>query len=218
MRTVLLDGTPPGNDACRQGLDALRRAVSDAGHPLECFSLFELPMAPCRGCFACWTATPGRCPVPDAAEVVARAVINSELTVVFSPLPFGVWNHVVKKALDRMICLVSPHFVAAGLTRHRKRYPVYPAFLGVGWLPGPDPEAQAVFARLVEHNAYNLCVPAWRAVVLTGEKPWAASREVCRAALGALEHPDRAGHATGPAGGIGCARPENPDQSERSRR
>lgn len=31
MRAVLFDATPPGNDACRQGADALRRALSDCG-------------------------------------------------------------------------------------------------------------------------------------------------------------------------------------------
>ena len=198
MRAVLLDGTPPGNDACRQGGDALRRALSDAGHTLDCFSLSDLPMAPCRGCFACWTATPGRCPVPDAAEVVARAIIRCELAVFFSPLSFGAWNSILKKALDRMICLVSPHFAATGLTRHRKRYGVYPAFLGVGWLPGPDPEGQEVFARLVRHNAYNLRAPLWRAVTLAGDRHWAASREACRAALYDLSH---AADRPGPSGG-----------------
>jgi len=191
MRAVLLDGTPPGNDSCRQGADALRRALSDAGHAVDPFTLADLPMPPCRGCFACWTTTPGRCPFADASEVVARAVIGSELAVYFSPLTFGAWNWTVKKALDRMICLVSPHFEASGLTRHQKRYPSYPAFLGVGWLPGPDPEAEAVFRRLVAHNAYNLRAPAQAAVVLRGDMPWAVQREACLAALDALEHPDR---------------------------
>ncbi|WP_243358143.1 flavodoxin family protein [Fundidesulfovibrio terrae] len=189
MRTVLLDATPPRNDACRQGADALRRALSDCGCQVESFPLAELPMAPCRGCFACWTDTPGRCPVQDASELAARAVIASGLTAVFSPVRFGVWSWQAKKALDRMICLISPHFEAAssaGPTRHTARYRSYPVFLGVGWLPGPDPEAVELFTRLVERNAWNFRSPAWDALVLDGDRPWAAQREACLKVLAGL--------------------------------
>lgn len=183
MRAILLDGTPHGHDACRQGADALRRALTEAGHRVEAYVLADLPMAPCRGCFACWTGTPGRCPFEDASQMTARALINAELAVFYSPVSFGVWHSTLKKALDRSICLVSPHFEARGLTRHKARYERFPAMLGVGWLPGPDPEAQELFGRLVEHNAYNLRAPAWAALVVNGARPWASQREACLAAI-----------------------------------
>ena len=189
MRTVLFDATPPVGDACRQGADALRRALSDAGHAVDVFPLAELPMAPCRGCFACWTATPGRCPVSDASEIAARAYVGSELAVFFSPLSFGAWCSTAKKLLDRMICLVSPFFdttSSGSLTRHKPRYARYPAFLGVGWLPKPDREAQKIFTRLVERNAFNLRAPAWGHLTLTHDRPWSAQREACLGALAAL--------------------------------
>lgn len=192
MRAVLFDATPPVGDACRQGSDALRRALSDAGHAVDVFPLAELPMAPCRGCFACWTATPGRCPVSDASEIAARAYLASELAVFFSPLTFGAWNSTAKKLLDRMICLVSPFFDtthAGGLTRHKPRYDRYPAFLGVGWLPAPDREAQHIFARLVARNAYNLRAPAWAQLTLSHDRPWSAQREACLAVLASLSEP-----------------------------
>lgn len=186
MRAVLFDGTQPGNDRCRQGSDALRRALSDAGWAVEFFSLAELPMAPCRGCFACWTATPGRCPFEDASQPATAAYVRSGLAVLYAPLAFGAWPHSLKKLLDRMICLVSPHFEAEGLTRHRARYFRSPLLLGAGWTPSPDPEAEAVFARLVEHNAWNLRAPGWQALVLADDRPWAAQLQACRAAVGRL--------------------------------
>lgn len=186
MRAVLFDGTSAGGDACRQGVDALRRALSDAGCEVEAFGLADLPVAPCRGCFACWTSTPGRCPFGDASEYAARAYIRSDLAVAYSPLAFGAWSHTVKKALDRMICLVSPHFEAADPTRHRARYARYPKFMGVCWSPLPDPEGAAVFSRLVERNAWNLRAPAWQALALTGDRPWAVQRDACRVAVGRL--------------------------------
>jgi multimeric flavodoxin WrbA len=192
MRTVLLDATPPGDDACRQGADALRRAVSENGWEVEGFTLSDLPMAPCRGCFACWTDTPGRCPVADASGIAARAVTSSELAMVYSPVRFGAWSWQAKKVLDRLICLVSPHFESGPpgrATRHKARYRSYPMFLGVGWLPGPDPEATELFRNLVEKNAYNLRAPAWDALMLCGDKPWAAHREACLTALAGINAP-----------------------------
>jgi len=142
--------------------------------------LSDLPVAPCLGCFACWTRTPGRCPFEDASQLLARAFIQADLAALYAPLRFGVWGHGLKKVLDRMICLVSPHMLPGRLTRHARRYARYPRLLCVGWLPGPDREAGELFTRLVEHNAYNLHAPAWRAVALTGGAPWAAQRDACR--------------------------------------
>ena len=126
---------------------------------------------------------PGRCPVADASELVARGVIGSDLAVLFSPLAFGCWHSTLKKALDRMIGLLSPFFDGSGLTRHKPRYRRYPAMLGVGWLPAPDVEAEAVFARLVEHNAYNLHAKAHASLVLMGHMEWNVHRQHCLSAL-----------------------------------
>lgn len=193
MRAALLDGSPSGHDACRPAVDALRRSLSEAGYGVEEFALAELPMAACRGCFACWVATPGRCPVADASEQVVRGYIGADLAVLFSPLAFGCWSSSLKKALDRMVGLLSPFFETSGftggntpggLTRHKPRYRRYPAILGVGWLPGPDPEAEAVFARLAEHNAYNMRARAAASLVLLGDREWNVHRQHCLSALG----------------------------------
>ncbi len=187
MRAALLDGSPSGHDGCRPAVDALRRSLSEAGYVVEDFSLADLPMAPCRGCFACWVSTPGRCPVADTSEMVTRGVIGADLAVLFSPLSFGCWHSTLKKALDRMIGLLSPSFDTSGLTRHKPRYRRYPAMLGVGWLPGPEPVAEALFARLVEHNAYNLRAPAAASLVLMGNREWSVHRTLCLSALGRVK-------------------------------
>ena len=186
MRAILFDAADPGHHECRQAADALRRALGDAGFDVQNFPLAELPISPCRGCFACWLATPGSCPHADPSELVARAAVNAPLAVFFSPLVFGGYGWVLKKALDRMICLISPFFETKGLTRHTARYKRYPAMLGVGWLPGPDPESQAIFTRVVTQNAYNLRAPAQASLVLTADKDWAVHRKACLTAIRSL--------------------------------
>jgi multimeric flavodoxin WrbA len=42
------------------------------------FKLRELAIAPCTGCFGCWTRTPGECVVEDSArDILDRAGVTS---------------------------------------------------------------------------------------------------------------------------------------------
>lgn len=186
MRATLIDAADSGDQNCRQAADALRRALGDSGFAVVEFHPADLPVAPCRGCFGCWLSTPGVCLQSDAAELMARQVMASDLWVLFSPLCFGGYGWRLKQVLDRMVGLVSPFFEWGAPTRHRPRYGRYPAMLGVGWLPEPDSEQEALFARLVARNAYNLHAPASAALALVGDKDWAVQRKACLAALGGL--------------------------------
>lgn len=58
------------------------------------------------GCFGCWVQTPGVCVIDDAGRDVARAVIQSDLAVFLIPVTFGGYSSELKKAVDRLICLL----------------------------------------------------------------------------------------------------------------
>ncbi len=186
MRAVLLDGAPEGHDDCRLGADALLRALSDAGFLVERFELAGLAVAPCLDCEACWTRTPGSCPVQDASRSVAAAYAGADVAALYSPLAFGAWSHTVKKCLDRMACLLTPFAASGAPALQAPRYARLPSLLGACWTPAPDPQGEAVFARLVEANARTLHAPSWQAVTLVRGRPWSAWREACRAVTGRL--------------------------------
>lgn len=186
MRATLLNAADPGNPDCRQGADALRRALDDYGLEVREFQLDELSVAPCKGCFGCWVSTPGECLQTDASGCVARQIIASDLWAMYAPLAFGGYGWRLKQVLDRLIGLVSPLFEWSAPTRRRPRYKRYPAMLGVGWLPACDTEQEALFARLVARNAYNMHAPASAALTLAGDKDWAVQRKACLAALGGI--------------------------------
>ncbi|HEV8547643.1 MAG TPA: hypothetical protein VGQ57_01425, partial [Polyangiaceae bacterium] len=78
----------------------------------------------------------------------------------------------LKRAIDRLICLISPFFEQRqGLTHHESRYESYPNFYSVGWLPERAPEQHATFDALNDANAVNLFSRARGSVVLDGEHP-----------------------------------------------
>jgi hypothetical protein len=169
MRATVLNG------ARDETLDRICAAIEDllAGDDwrVDAFTLRDLDIAPCVGCFGCWVRTPGVCIIDDAAREIAQAFIQSDLVVFFTPVTFGGYSAQLKKALDRNICLISPFFEwVDGEIHHRARYARYPYLLGVGVLPEPDTEDAALFATLIERNAINMHAPSYAACTLTAEQ------------------------------------------------
>ncbi len=181
-RAVVLDGiSTSGENKVR---DSLIEATGEAGLNAEVIALRDLEVAACQGCFGCWIRIPGECVIPDAGRDVARTVIQSDLAVFLTPVTFGGYSSTLKKAVDRLIPLVSPYFRrVGGEVHHRPRYRRHPRLIGVGLLDRSDPEAETVFAQLVERNAINLCTPAHAAVVVRTDEEPAVLRQRVRGAL-----------------------------------
>jgi hypothetical protein len=172
MRAFLMNGGR-GDGGRDDGLAAVEQSLHQAlqahGYDVDRALLWEVPIAYCRGCFECWTRTPGVCRTDDDARDIARRFMQSDLVVLLTPVTFGGYSSHLKKALDRAIGILSPFFFRVdGETHHRRRYRRYPALLGVGVLPAPDLEDESIFRDLVRRNAINLRVPAHAAAVLYG--------------------------------------------------
>lgn len=159
MRFTLLNGAHARGDATDQLCDAAEALLEHEG-AVERFDLHDVTLAFCQGCFHCWVKTPGECKSRDDGEHVAAALINSDLVIYVTPVTFGGYASPLKKALDRSISLLSPHFARIdGETHHRKRYARYPAIYALGTLPHPDAAQQAIFGMLVARNAVNMHAP-----------------------------------------------------------
>ncbi|MDX1624038.1 MAG: NAD(P)H-dependent oxidoreductase [Gemmatimonadota bacterium] len=167
MRALVLNGAKSGDDDLRAAEAALERELAAAGWEVGAVLLHRIMLAWCTGCFECWTKTPGECKTKDSAGDIARAMMASDLTVFLTPVTFGGYSSPLKKALDRLICLVSPFFQRIdGEVHHRKRYDRYPSLLGVGVLDEPDGEEERIFSTLVERNAINVHAPDHASLVL----------------------------------------------------
>jgi hypothetical protein len=164
MRALVLDGTAGGEASAGLVLEALGDLLGRRGWEVDAIALRQAKIAPCRSCFGCWVRTPGECVIEDEGREVARRFIGSHLAVLLSPVTFGGYSFELKKALDRMICLIHGLFCRrAGVTRHPPRYPAYPGLLGVGLLSEAEQQAEALFGRLIESNSHNFYAPAWAA-------------------------------------------------------
>ncbi len=171
MKATILNGALPGDSFVDAIGAALQATLHDAGWAVTPWTLREEKSAYCLGCFECWTKTPGLCRIDDAGRDVAASVIGSDLAIYLTPVTFGGYSSQLKKAVDRIICLISPFFTRInGEVHHHARYAHYPDLLGIGVLPAPHLAQEQIFHTLVGRNAINLHAPAHRSAIVYGDQ------------------------------------------------
>jgi len=177
MKATILSGALPGDSFVDAASIALQDALEAEGWTVTTWNLRDQKLAYCLGCFECWTKTPGLCRIDDAGRQVAASIIGGDLTVYLTPITFGGYSSDLKKAVDRIICLISPFFVRIdGEVHHHARYDRYPDLLGVGVLPAPHPDQEKIFRTLIDRNAINLHAREHSSMVLyRSQEPAAAT-------------------------------------------
>ncbi|MBA7511519.1 hypothetical protein ES705_03515 [subsurface metagenome] len=130
--------------------------------------LEDINIAYCTGCFGCWVQTPGECVIKDYEETIVRKMVQSDLIIYITPIVFGGYSSILKKALDRQISRVLPYFTKIeGEVHHKKRYEKEQSLLSIGILDKPDAEKEEVFKTLVARNSINMWSPYQRAMIYT---------------------------------------------------
>ncbi len=81
------------------------------------------PSARCRGCFQCWTKTPGKCVINDKLEGIGSMAMQAEEFIIISECVYGGYSENIKKVLDRCIPGVMPFFTQKdGQMNHTQRF------------------------------------------------------------------------------------------------
>lgn len=160
MKALIFDGSREGETPLDPIRIAVEKEISDAGWEVETLPLRDMDVAPCTGCFKCWTKTPGICVIDDAGREVTRKLVRSDLLVILTPVTFGGYSSEVKKALDRSLGWMLPYFTKTkGHIHHKARYKRYPDLLAIGTVPQHDEEVETLFRDLVDRNATNAHSP-----------------------------------------------------------
>jgi multimeric flavodoxin WrbA len=177
MKGVILDGSGDGDSLTPVAVLGVATALAARVGNVEVFNLRELSIAPCTGCFGCWTRTPGECVVEDVARDVLRSYLRSDIVAYVTPVTFGGYSSELKKMLDRFVPVLDPRFtVVGGEVHHLLRYRRYPRTIVLGTLPSPDPEAERLFAVLVARNGLNLQQTVESSVLVGVTDPQTARR------------------------------------------
>jgi len=70
--------------------------------------LAEKDIQYCRGCYSCWTKTPGKCPIPDDMTEVLSQLGRADVIVLASPVYFGNVSGTLKVFTDRLAVTGNP--------------------------------------------------------------------------------------------------------------
>ncbi len=173
MKILILDGCAVEQLAVAWLVESCRAR----GWEAEVLALRGRQIAPCTGCFGCWLRTPGICTTDDDGREVLRQIVQSDGTLLLTPVTFGGYSALLKRALDRIIPMISPFFATVnGETHHRLRYTRQPRFGAVGLAGDDDAEEATTFRTLAARNALNWHEPQPVIALLRADTDAAAAR------------------------------------------
>jgi multimeric flavodoxin WrbA len=157
MKITILNGNP---DAADNGFDGylarLAEKLEAGGHETVLFTLRDMDIRYCTGCFGCWGKTPGTCSMGDDDSVqIRKDIIASGLMIFASPVIMGFTSSLLKKAQDKLVPLVLPYIgIYQGEQHHDPRYEHYP-LTGILLQPEEDTDDEdlsiidTIYRRLV---------------------------------------------------------------------
>jgi multimeric flavodoxin WrbA len=183
-KVVVLDGCGlPDKDLTpllNELLDVFRRQ----GAVIETFHLRECRLAHCIGCFHCWLKTPGMCVEDDEGRRIAKAFIQSDTAVLFTPVTFGGYAPDLKKMMERCVPLISPFFaVEHGEVHHPPRYVRRPRLIVIGVQKWFNLREARIFQTLAGRNAINLHPSSYASEVVVTTEPADMRRQKLEALL-----------------------------------
>ncbi len=171
MKVLILDGTKSSNNESTKIFDLMLEELTKLNWEVISIVLEDKNIGYCTGCFGCWVQTPGECVIKDYEEKLVRDMVHSDLIIYLTPIMFGGYSSILKKALDRQIGRVLPYFIKVdGEVHHSKRYEKQQSLLSIGLIDKRDTEKEEIFKMLVARNAINMWAPFQRAIIsLKGE-------------------------------------------------
>jgi multimeric flavodoxin WrbA len=159
LDVLVLNGARINDRKVDEANETLLLALQKVGN-VSTYRLRDLKVADCVGCFGCWVKTPGQCVIDDPAREIASKLAQSDLVIYVSPIIFGGYSYELKKVLDRQISTILPFMENyKGEIHHPQRYDKRHNLAGIGVLPQPNPESEAIFKTLLYRNSLNWQAP-----------------------------------------------------------
>ncbi|WP_180326624.1 flavodoxin family protein [Raoultibacter phocaeensis] len=126
MNILYLNGSPRKQASATKKLadafvEGMLKTVPES--IIDEITLYEKAIAPCRGCFGCWHATPGTCVIRDDMDSLLPLFRRAHVVVWSMPLYYFGMPSTMKAFLDRLMPNNSPLFEKRkGGVRHPQRY------------------------------------------------------------------------------------------------
>lgn len=110
---IVLDGGPRGVKYSKTTMvtKAFCKGVSESGAKINYLFLKDKNIKHCKGCFHCWTKTPGKCIINDDMQKINDLIRTSDLIVFATPLYRYGYSSLLKACIDRTLPLLQPYII-----------------------------------------------------------------------------------------------------------
>ncbi len=124
MNILTVNGSPRG---AHGNTEVLIRAFLEGavceGDTVNSIALKDMKIEHCRGCFTCWTTTPGVCFHHDDMAQILNSGTSVDILVLGSPLYIYNFSGLMKDFMDRLLPMAQPFIdVQDGVSTHPSRY------------------------------------------------------------------------------------------------
>lgn len=152
---LIIDDLNMEADICKKIDSALGNINSDK--LVKRYSLMNMNIKNCMGCFSCWLKTPGVCVMKDDANEIIKEIIKCDKLVYISKITYGSHGLKVKAFLEREIPLATPFFkISHNRIHHRERYKDYPDVIFIGYGENIINVEERLFIELCNRNVINM--------------------------------------------------------------
>lgn len=133
MNILVINGSPKGKNSNSLKLaDAFVGGIKDKRDSqgletnIEQIDLAKMNISSCRGCFACWKVTPGKCCIDDDMKKIIEQILYADVIIYSFPLYYFNVPGILKNLIDRQLPMVLPFMSeredGVGSGSHDSRY------------------------------------------------------------------------------------------------
>lgn len=156
MKIVAFNGSPSGkSSATNRILEAFLEGAETAGAEIMNYQLIDYQIEQCKGCFACWFQTPGKCILADDMKPLLYDYQTADIVCFGSPVFSWNMTGLLKNFVDRLVPLKSPLMIEQSgnfdMADAKKREQKYVAVSNCGF-PGDNNFA-------IIKAAFSICNP-----------------------------------------------------------
>lgn len=110
MKVTVFNGSPRGRKSNSHLIvEPLLEGARQAGAQAEEVFLIEKDIGHCRGCFTCWSKTPGKCAIKDDMANLMNLLLESDYAGLATPVYSMYMTGLLKDFYDRLLPLATPH-------------------------------------------------------------------------------------------------------------
>ena len=133
MKILVINGSPKGKRSnslrvTEAFLQGIQRKCGENGETVEMeqMEVCKMKIDSCKGCFACWKATPGTCCIHDDMPMIIEKLLWADLILYSFPLYYFNIPGAMKNLIDRQLPMVLPFMSertdGVGSGSHEARY------------------------------------------------------------------------------------------------